>query len=104
MFYEKKYCEIDYEICFSKKLERSGSVLKRLNSYLLESMDQQGLCGLAFLHINYDKDIASLTYLQTWKKAKSIIKVLKSNFEILFQKCNLQHSYNIPLKMMPEIC
>ena len=41
----------------SCECERSGSVLKRLNSYLRASMGQQRLSGLAFLHINYDKDI-----------------------------------------------
>ena len=37
--------------------ERSGSVLKRLNTYLRASMGQTRLSALAFLHINYDVNI-----------------------------------------------
>ena len=41
----------------SCECERSGSVLKRLNTYLQASMDQTRLSALAFLHINYDVNI-----------------------------------------------
>ena len=34
--------------------ERSGSVLKRLNTYLRASMGRERMSGLAFLHINHD--------------------------------------------------
>ena len=37
--------------------ERSGSVLKRLNTYLRASMGQERMSGLAFFHINHDKNI-----------------------------------------------
>ena len=37
--------------------ERSGSVLKRLNTYLRASLGQTRLSALAFLHINYDVNI-----------------------------------------------
>ena len=37
--------------------ERSGIVLKRLNTYLGASMGQERRSGLAFIHINYDADI-----------------------------------------------
>ena len=38
----------------SCECERSGSVLKRLNTYLRASMGQERMSGLAFLHINHD--------------------------------------------------
>ena len=41
----------------SCECERSGSVLKRLNTYLRASMGQERLSGLALIHINYDIDI-----------------------------------------------
>lgn len=41
----------------SCECERSGSVLKRLNTYLRASMGQERMSGLAFMHINYDVDI-----------------------------------------------
>ena len=41
----------------SCECERSGSVLKRLNTYLRASMGQERLSGLALMHINYDIDI-----------------------------------------------
>ena len=41
----------------SCECERSGSVLKRLNTYLRASMGQTRLSALAFLHINYDVNI-----------------------------------------------
>ena len=41
----------------SCECERSGSVLKRLNTYLQASIDQTRLRVLAFLHINYNVNI-----------------------------------------------
>ena len=37
--------------------ERSGSVLKRLHTYLRASMGQMRLSALALLHVNYDANI-----------------------------------------------
>ena len=42
----------------SCECERSGSVLKRLNTYLRASMRQERLSGLALMHINYDVEIS----------------------------------------------
>ena len=41
----------------SCECERSGSVVKRLNTYLRASMGQTQLSALTFLHINYDVNI-----------------------------------------------
>ena len=41
----------------SSECERSGNVLKRLNTYLRASIGQTQLSALAFLHINYDVNI-----------------------------------------------
>ena len=41
----------------SCECERSGGVLKRLNTCLRASMGQERLSGLALMHINYDIDI-----------------------------------------------
>ena len=38
--------------------DRSGNVLKRLNTYLRASMRQERLSGLALMHINYDSEIS----------------------------------------------
>ena len=40
----------------SCECERSGSVLKRLNTYLRAAVRQERLSGLALMHINYDVD------------------------------------------------
>ena len=37
--------------------ERSGSILKRLNTYFRVSMSQERLTSLAMIHINYDQKI-----------------------------------------------
>ena len=42
----------------SCECERSGSVLKRLNTYLRASIRQERLNGLALMHISYDVEIS----------------------------------------------
>ena len=52
--------------------ERSGSVLKPLNTYLRASMRQERLSGLALMHINYDVEISVDRVMPIFaKKAKS---------------------------------
>ena len=41
----------------SCECERSGSVVKRLRTYLRASMGQEEMSGLAFMHIHHDVDI-----------------------------------------------
>ena len=41
----------------SCECERSGSVSKRLNTYLRASMGQERLTSLVMIHINYDQKI-----------------------------------------------
>ena len=48
--------------------EQSGSVLKRLNTYLRASMGQERMSGLAFIHINHDKNIDVTRVLQIFSK------------------------------------
>ena len=43
----------------SCECERSGSDLKRLNTYLCASVRQERLSGLALMHINYDVEISA---------------------------------------------
>ena len=52
----------------SSECERSGSVLKRLNAYLRESMGQEHMSGLAFTHINHHKNIDVARVLQIFSK------------------------------------
>ena len=52
--------------------ERSGSVLKPLNTYLRASMRQERLSGLALMHISYDVEISVDRVMPIFaKKAKS---------------------------------
>ena len=52
--------------------ERSGSVLKPLNTYLRASMRQERLSGLALMHISYDLEISVDRVMPIFaKKAKS---------------------------------
>ena len=53
--------------------EKSGSVLKRLNTYLRASMGQGQMSGLAFIYINHDKDIDVARVLKTfWEKPSAL--------------------------------
>ena len=52
----------------SCECERSGSVLKRLNTYQLASVGQERMSGLAFIHISHDKNIDVTRVLQTFSK------------------------------------
>ena len=51
--------------------ERSGSVLKRLNTYLRASMGRTRLRALAFLHINYDVNIDHVINVFAAKKERA---------------------------------
>ena len=52
----------------SCECERSGSVLKRLNTYLRASMGQERLTSLAMIHINYDQKIDKEKVLEIFCK------------------------------------
>ena len=54
----------------SCECERSGSVLKRLHTYLRTAMEQTRLSVLALLHVNYDAniDIEKVIYIFARKK------------------------------------
>ena len=57
----------------SYECERSGSVLKRLNTCLRVSMRQERLSGLALMHINYDEEINVHRVMSIFvKKAKAL--------------------------------
>ena len=54
----------------SCECERSGSVLKRLHTFLRAAMEQTRLSALALLHVNYDAniDIEKVIYIFARKK------------------------------------
>ena len=52
----------------SCECERSGSVLKRLNTYLRASMGQNRLSALALVHFNLDVDIDANRVLKVFCK------------------------------------
>ena len=56
----------------SCECERSGSVLKRLNTYLRASMGQERMSGLAFMHINYDADNDEVNNIFAQKKKRAL--------------------------------
>ena len=58
----------------SCEYERSGSVLKRLSTYLWASMDQNRSSSLAFMHINLDVDIDAKRVLKISCKRDRALK------------------------------
>ena len=52
----------------SCECERSGSVLKRLNTYLRTSMGQGRMSGLELIHINHGNNIDVTRVLQIFSK------------------------------------
>ena len=60
----------------SCECERSGSVLKRLNTYLRASMGQERLTSLAMIHINYDPKTDEEKVLEIcWKKQHIVMEL-----------------------------
>ena len=60
----------------SCECERSGSVLKRLNTYLRASMGQERMSGLAFMHINYDVEIDTDHVLSIFSKSPRALEFI----------------------------
>ena len=63
----------------SCECKRSGSVLKRLNTYLRASMNQERLTSLAMIHISYDQKIDEEKVLEIVCKKQHRIMVLDFN-------------------------
>ena len=63
----------------SCECERSGSVLKRLNTYLCASMGQERLKSLAMTHISYDQKIDKEKVLEIFCKKQHRVMELDFN-------------------------
>ena len=59
--------------------ERSGSVFKRLNTYLRASMGQERLTSLAMIYIKHDQKIDEENVLKIFCKKQHRVKVLGFN-------------------------
>ena len=76
IYYQKFAAAIPVTNC---KCERSGSVLKRLNTYLRASMGQERLTSLAMIHINYDQKIDEEKVLEIFCKKQHRVMELHFN-------------------------
>ena len=63
----------------SSECERSGNVLKRLNTYLRASMGQERLTSLAMIHINYDQKTDEEKVLEIFCKKQHRVMELDFN-------------------------
>ena len=71
----------------SCKCERSGRVLKRLNTYLRTSMRQERLSRLALMYINYDLEISVYRVMSIFVKkprALEFSNICSTRFQMLW--------------------